>query len=228
MYCNIFRNRLWRGARYNGITSIAGLITLVGCSGSPPARLFLLSSGPVQVPGERAMLSSDSRQPMFDVRGPSAPGARAAVAVTVPQYLDRPEIMVRTDNFELEPLPDAKWAEDLTMTASRTLAEDLSRLLPGYDILAWPNRFERPVAYRIEVSLSHFEMNSSNQVVIAGRWVITDDATAKERASENFQNAAFLGASDPKSIAATMSGLLGGVSSEIAAELQKQQLVRRR
>jgi hypothetical protein len=228
MYRNIFCNRVWRGARYSGIASIAGLITLVGCSGSPPSRLFLLSSGPVQVLGERAMLSSDSRQPMFDVRGPSAPGARAAVAVTVPQYLDRPEIMVRTDNFELKPLPDAKWAEDLTVTASRTLAEDLSRLLPAYDIVAWPNRFEQPVAYRVEVNLSHFEMNSPNQVVIAGRWVITDDTATKERATANFQRAAVVAGSDPKSIAETMSALLGRVGSEIAAELQMQQTVRHR
>ena len=218
-------NRMRRGTGFGKMAAFAGLITLAGCSGSPPPRLFLLSSGPVQAPGQRAMLSSDSR-PVLDVHSPSR--VQAAVAVTVPQYLDRPEIMVRTDAFELEPLPDARWAEDLTMTASRALAEDLNRLLPAYDIVAWPNRFEGPVPYRIEVNLSNFEMSNPNQVVIAGRWVIADDAAGKERASANFRNAALIADSDPKSIAEAMSGLLGGVSSQIATEMQKPQTVRRR
>jgi hypothetical protein len=223
-----FGNRMRRGKGFGKFAAFALLITVVGCSGTPSPRLFLLSPGPIQSPGQRAMLSSAGGQPMFDVHPPSASGARAAVAVTVPQYLDRPEIMVRTDDFELEPLPDARWAEDLTMTASRTLAEDLNRLLPAYDIIAWPNRSGDPVGYRIDVNLSHFEMNKPNQVAIAGRWVITDDRAAKERASANFRNAAFVAASDPTSIVEAMSSLLGGVSSEIASELQKQQTVRRR
>lgn len=226
MYGSILRNRPRQKVQYGRITAIAGLVALVGCSGPPPSRLFLLSSGPIQAPGERAMLSSGHLDP---TTGSPPAGARAvAVAVTVPQYLDRPEIMVRTDDFELRPLPEAKWAEDLAMTASRALADDLNRLLPGYEIVAWPNRLQRPVAYRIEVNLSHFEPNSPTQVVVAGRWTITDDTTAKERASANFQNAAPLADSDPKLIVATMSNLLGGVSSDIAAELQKEQIVRRR
>jgi hypothetical protein len=172
------------------------------------------------------MLSSSGRASGI---GPSATGARAAaVVVTVPQYLERPEIMMRTDAFELKPLPDAKWGEDLVLTTSRTLAEDLSRLVPQYDIVAWPNRFERPATYRIDVALSHFEMSASNQVVIAGRWAVIDNTTEKERASANFQYAAPVAAPDPKSIVETMSGLLRTVASEIAAELVKLRTVAQR
>jgi len=218
-------NRMRRGAGFGGVIAFAGLIALAGCSGSSPPRLFLLSSGPIQAPGQRAMLSAEGG-PVLGVHSPAR--LQAAVAVTVPQYLDRSEIMVRTDAFELEPLPDARWAEDLAITASRTLAEDLNRALPAYDIVAWPNRFQGPVPYRIEVNLSNFEMSNANQVVIAGRWVIADDAAEKERASANFRNAAFLADADPKSIVEAMSGLLGGVSSQIAIELQKQPAARRR
>ena len=223
MYRNISSNSFWPQMRFTRFVFIAGLVALANCGGSAPPRLFLLSSGAVQVPGERAMVSSGSRD-LAVGRTPAAGARAASVAVIVPQYLDRPEIMIRTSDVELEPVPDAKWAEDLAMTASRKLADDLNRLLPGYDIVPWPNRLERRVAYRIEVSLSHFEMESPNQVVIAGTWAITDDA-ARERASAKFQNAAPLAVSDPKSIAETMSRLLGGVSSPIAAELQKQQQI---
>jgi hypothetical protein len=172
------------------------------------------------------MLSPGGRGPAL---GPSTTEMRATtVAVTVPQYLDRSEIMVRTDAFELKPLPDATWAEDLARTASRTLAEDLNRLAPQYDVVAWPNRFERPVTYHIDVNLSHFEMDNSSQVVIAGRWTIVDNTTARERASANFQYAASVAAPDPTLIVGTMSGLLGSVSSEIAAELEKLPSVSRR
>lgn len=224
---NISSNRMRRRVRIG--VAAAGLITLVGCSDPPSPQLLLLSSGPTQMPGQRALLSSNGNQSGLDVRSRSTTGAQAAaVAVTVPQYLDRPEIMVRTDAIELKPLPNSRWAEDLAVTASRTLAEDLNRLLPGYEIVAWPDRFERAAGHRIEVNLSHFEMNSPSQVVIAGRWVITDDAAGKQRASANFQSAAFVAAADPKLIVETMSGLLGSVSSEIAVELQRQQTVGRR
>ena len=214
------------GTRFCRLAATAGLIILSGCSG-PPTRLFLLSPGAVQAPGESAMLPPNGEQAILDARSGSA--ARTAIVdVRVPQYLDRQDIMVRTDEFELKPLPNAQWAEDLTTTASRTLAEDLDRLLPAYDIVPGPARSDAPVSYRLEVSLSHFELNSPNQVVIAGRWVIADEGAGKERASRNFHNSAFLGTSDPKSIVATMSGLLGGVSTEIATELQRQQTVRRR
>ena len=229
MFHEIFPCRMWPGTRFGRIAAIAGLIILSSCSGTPPTRLFLLSPGSVQAPGEYAMLPSSGEQAILDARNGSASAARTAIVnVRVPQYLERQDIMVRTDAFELQPLPNAQWAEDLTATASRTLAEDLDRLLPAYDIVPGPARSDAPVAYRLEVSLSHFEMNSPNQVVIAGRWVIADEASGKERASRNFHNSAFLGAPDPKSIVATMSGLLGGVSTEIATELQRQQPVRRR
>ena len=228
MFREIFPCRLWPGPRSSRIAATAGFVILSSCSG-PPTRLFLLSPGAVQAPGAYAMLPSNGEPAVLDARNGSAVAARTAIVnVRVPQYLDRQDIMVRTDAFELQPLPNAQWAEDLTTTASRTLAEDLDRLLPAYDIVPGPARSDTPVAYRLEVSLSHFEMNSPNQVVIAGRWVIADEAAGKERASRNFHNSAFLSTPDPKSIVATMSGLLGGVSTEIATELQRQQTVRRR
>lgn len=121
-----------------GIVSLT--FSLLGCGSSVPPRLYLLSGGS----GAAAIASQErggGRAQQGEIALVSAtPGVRLGVAVTIPQYLDRPEIMVRTNEYELEPMENARWAEGLTITASRAIADDLSMLLPRDDVVSLPTR----------------------------------------------------------------------------------------
>src|SRR4029077_11681892 len=111
----------------------------LGACSSPPPRLFLLNAEQIQA-NQHAELSGEQAR-----RDVSAPISRlkAGLSVTVPDYLDRPDILVRSDSNELARLADARWAEDLSITVSRVMAADLTTALPGADIVPWPIRYER-------------------------------------------------------------------------------------
>lgn len=206
-----------RGARNSPILGIA--LVLAACSSTPP-RLFLLNAE--QIPSsQHAELSGDQAR-----RDVSAPLSRikAGLSVTVPEYLDRPDIMVRSDSNELARLPDARWAEDLSITVSRVMAADLATALPGADIVPWPIRYERANNFRIAIDLTKFEADAHGTVEIEGRWILLDDRSDTTRAGGQFRHAKAAPSADAKAIVQTMSDLLATTSSEIATQLQAQRL----
>lgn len=200
------------------IIAAAFALMLFGCSSGPPPKLFLLNLDGPPPAGQTSELTGRSPLPAASIgRGATA----AEVTVTVPQYLARPEIMVRTDNYEMKALENARWAEDLPVTASRTVANKLAALLPGYDVVAWPSRLERPVGAQVHVDLSKFEADPSGTIEIVGRWAIIDSASDALRSSAHFRYSATAVGVEPRQIAATMSLLLGNVAAEIAPALQR-------
>ena len=209
-----------------GIVSLT--FSLLGCGSSVPPRLYLLSGGS----GAAAIASQErggGRAQQGEIALVSAtPGVRLGVAVTIPQYLDRPEIMVRTNEYELEPMENARWAEGLTITASRAIADDLSMLLPRDDVVSLPTRTERAFDYRINVEFTKFDIGTDGRAEVAGRWVIVEVSADKERASARFRYAGDAGALDGKLAAAAMSDMLSKVSLEIQAALQQPSFANRR
>jgi uncharacterized lipoprotein YmbA len=194
---------------------------LVACS-SPPQRLYLLN--PVQVPqSQHAELAGNSDQARRDISAPLS-GIKAGLSVTIPDYLDRPDMLVRSNGNELSPLPDARWAEDLSITTARVMASDLTTALPGADIVAWPTRVERAINYRIAVDLTKFESDASGTVEIEGRWVLLDSRSGATRAGSHFHHTKFAGSMDAKTMAQAMSDLLAMTSAEIATQIQTLRL----
>ncbi len=97
-------------------TLCALLITLGGCAGTPNSRFYLL-------------------EPLTGAPGPegTVPLDRAISIglgpVTLPEYLDRPQIVTRTDRNTVLLAEFDRWAEPLSGNVSRTLAENLTYLL---------------------------------------------------------------------------------------------------
>src|SRR5688572_27905358 len=99
---------------------------------APAPRTYVLST--------LSSPSSDPRQ-LAQAAAPESPsGAPAAqrraaaptigvVPVTVAQYIDRPEIIVRRTANELQILENDRWAEPVGTTATRALVENLSVLM---------------------------------------------------------------------------------------------------
>lgn len=211
------RAHRWRIAR--GLPILGVAVSLAACS-SPPPRLFLLNAEQTQ-PSQHAELSAD--QSRRDVAAPSA-RIKAGLSATVPEYLDRPDILVRSDSNELARLSDARWAEDLSITVSRVMAADLTAALPGADIVPWPIRYEKTNNFRIAVDLTKFEADAHGTVEIEGRWALLDERADTTRASGQFRHAKAAPSSDAAAIVQTMSDLLAITSSEIATQFQAQRL----
>lgn len=206
--------------------TLLALLALSGCSQPTPEKLFLLNAGVTAAsnanPTQGPHLAQEGRMS----RGAASSSLKIGVIVAVPAYLDRPEIMVRTGSYELAALQNARWGEGLSITAARALADDLQTLLPNQDVFGLPAA-QRSFDYRIRVELGKFESDTAGNVEAAGRWVVIDDGTDKERAGAPFQYDGTASPGDPKSIAGALSNLLLKVAADIGTELQKPQLANR-
>jgi uncharacterized lipoprotein YmbA len=96
-----------------------------------------------------------------------------------PGYLDRQEIVVRSDQNRLEVSENDRWAESLEENFRRVLVQDLAALLGTDRIIAFPWPANRKPKYQIEIEVLSFEANSARDAGLAARWVVIDGGSGK-------------------------------------------------
>src|SRR5262245_54561997 len=112
--------------RVLGLYGVA-LFVLSGCLGStPPTQFYLVPS----LTGDTAPPVSAGQRDLTLAVGP----------VTVPPYLDRPQIVTRTSRAKLGLADFDHWAGPLADTIARVLSEDLALLIPTERVVLspWP------------------------------------------------------------------------------------------
>jgi uncharacterized lipoprotein YmbA len=137
-------------------------LALAGCLGgqSPPTSFYMLS-------------------PL----NPSQTGTLAATAdgririglstVTVPEYLNRSEIVINLDNTVYQLADFSKWAEPLSDNLTRVLEENLTNLLhdDSIDIFLASDSSILP-DYRLEVDVLRLDGNLGDQVTLVAQWAL--------------------------------------------------------
>lgn len=206
--------RFWRGAFALSLPTLAVLAT--GCS-SPPSQLYVLNSA-VGAPQNLA-----SAETVVPASVPSTyPGSRSrliSVVVTVPDYLDRLDIVERIGANELKPNYSAQWGERLATTATRAVAENLIVLLPSDEVLMLTASGHRTADYQVSLDFIQFESDASGQAIATGRWSIADrDGT--ERMSGRVKRSEPATDKGYAAMAAAMSRNLAAISRDIAARLE--------
>ena len=137
------------------------LLGLSGCLGrTPPTQFYVLPSPP---------------------GGPPAPAGASPRAltvgvgpVTVPPYLDRPQIVTRTSPVKLTLADFDHWAGPLADTIARGLVEHLGLLIPTERVVLypWPRTIEPEVQVLVEVL--QFDRGPEGEVVLVARWSLLD------------------------------------------------------
>ena len=153
-----------RRAGIPGLTVLTALalLFLAACGTSEPSRLYTLSALPDRG-GEPA-----------GVEGPAV----GVGPVTLPQYLDRPQIVQRSGPNRLETSEFDRWAEPLSDTVPRVLAENIGRLLQSKKVYVLPRRRRLPLDLTVEVDFSQFEPLADGAAALAARWHIFADSDA--------------------------------------------------
>ncbi|HWI27592.1 MAG TPA: PqiC family protein [Stellaceae bacterium] len=203
---------------------VLGVLVLSTACSSPPSRLYLLSAQPpggqeeAAMPPGLAAAGAGSSTPPVSARAHASPVV--AVSVSVPEYLDRLDILKRTSANEVKPDYSAQWGENLSVTAARALAENLERMTPSDDILMLPSRSRRNFDYIVNLDLSRFESDAQGRSVLEGRWSISEhDGT--ELASGRARRADQAAGPGYDAMAAAMSRNLAAVSADIAQALRR-------
>jgi uncharacterized protein len=187
------------------------LIPLVaGCAETrPPPNLHVLSALPRDAdsgPGSTAA----SRGPVVGVE-----------QANVPEYLDRPEIVVRTSANTLELTQGDRWGQRLQGDVTRVIAENLRGLLPSDNVFVLPLRRREPVAMTVAVDITSFERDASGNAVLNAYWTVLDGQTEAERAGARARYTELVEGEGVEATVAAMNRTLAALSRDIAAGIKR-------
>jgi uncharacterized lipoprotein YmbA len=133
---------------------------LAGCGSTAPTHFYLLSSVPEQpVP---------------------APGQGVAIGigpVTLPQYLNRPQIVTRSSNNQLTVSEFDQWGGALDDNVTRTLAANLATLLGTDRVSLYPWKESAPVDFQVTLDVAAFEDDAEGNAVLSVFWSVIDAKT---------------------------------------------------
>src|SRR5262245_45234278 len=183
------------------------LLVLSGCLGTtPPTHFYLLPP-----------LSSG------DTASPASAGPRevtlAVGPVTVPPYLDRPQIVTRTSPAKLTLADFEQWAGPLADTIARVLSENLALLIPTERVVLYPWPRTMDPDYQISVEVLQFERGPGSQVVLVARWSLLD-RDGKELALRTSRINLTASGTDYEATVTAMGRALEGLAQDMATTLQ--------
>jgi len=159
------------------------------------------------------------RESFFTLNAPEPPPAAADAPsisvgpVTIPEMVDRPQIVVRLGPNQVQVLEQARWAEPLKIAVGRVVAANLAALLGAR--LA-PSR-STDADYRIALDVQRFE-SPADAVLVEALWTVTSKDGRQTGRSVARQPIA---AKDYSSLAAAHSAALAAISNDIAAALKQ-------
>jgi len=178
------------------------LVLAAACLGPRPdlSAFFLLSPAPA--------LTGTAPAPVSVGIGP----------VTLPGYLDRPELVVRVNENEIMLSETDRWAEPLPENLVRTLEENLSALLPGSTYIDYPWFESRAPEYAVSLDVRRFEADASGAVVLDATWRLDHGGARIAGGQERIQEVA--SGPDRAAAVAAQSRALAELSRRIAASVR--------
>ncbi len=193
--------------RAHGLLSCAAVaFVLTGCLGpgtTRPTRLFVLNATATPA------VSSDD-----------ATDLRLGVGrISLPELLNRPQIVTRTSANKVHIADFSQWAEPLEKSIPRVVSENLARLT-GTDqvsVYPWPTQME--VDLRVEIAVIRFEGDTDGAVSLIARWrlVRANDSQAYPlQVSTHSDSAADR---STEALVAAMSRTLASLSRDIASAI---------
>jgi uncharacterized lipoprotein YmbA len=138
--------------------------------------------------------------------------------VTLPDVLDRPQLVVRTAANRVDILEFHRWAESLKSEIPRIIAADLDLLLKPVRVSVYPQNAGLDADYRIPVDIQRFEMTAGVGVTLDAIWSVrrADGSIVKSGRTTVSEPA---GADGYDSLVAAQSRVLAAVSRDLALTL---------
>ena len=185
---------------------LAGLVWLAGCASTPPASFYALSPLPEARDRQGSLTEGDLSLGI----GP----------VTLPDFLDRPQLVDRSGANRLEVDEFQRWGGSLRADIVNILSENLAHLLGTSRVLILPAEVRVPVRYRLVADILRFEPGEDGQAHLKVRWALIDPEAETTRAMRESSFRQPYAPGDRDSQVAALSACLGAFSREVAATLQ--------
>jgi len=128
---------------------------LSGCASSPKSHFYTLSSG--------AALERSNAKAQYSV---------AIGPVTVPDIVDRPQIVTNIAANQVQIAEQARWAGPLKSQISLVIAANLMQLLDGAYVYVYPQNVSPNSDYQVLVEVQRFDSTLGDAVTVEALWAV--------------------------------------------------------
>jgi uncharacterized protein len=149
--------------------------------------------------------------------------------VQLPEYLNRPEMVIRTSPNGFELSETDRWAEPLSDNFRHVLANDLSNLLGTINITQFPWYPGTRLDYVVHVQLQRFEAGRNQTAEFIARWELRRPQSDQLLAARDFHLSRPMTSFSGDAAAAALSDEVGELAKQIASAIvqaEQQRLAR--
>ena len=140
---------------------------LAACSTTPPVAYYTLNTLPEMQQEIPAAVMDDTI-------------AIGVGPVKFPKFLDRPQIVTRKSQNQIQVSEFHRWAGSFPGDFSRVLAKNISILLPTDRVAVYPWGEQFTPTYRIKLDVEQFDGQLGERVVLDVTWMVTDQEGANQ------------------------------------------------
>lgn len=196
-----------RPALFSRATLCAALVAvlLAGCAHTPKPNYYVLS-------GPREVTNSAVRSGPPIGLGP----------ITLPDYLDRPQIVTRASDSRLALSNEHRWAEPLAASFSRALLAHLEQALPTQHIVLHPWRSSLDIARQVQIEVTRFERGADGAFRLGARWSVRAAASNTDSGTRQSDIEIPVAAKgdDYDALLAAANSAMAALATTIATQLQ--------
>jgi uncharacterized lipoprotein YmbA len=189
------------------LAALAG--ALLGACGSSPTASFYTLSPDASLAPIASNASMVPAKPVHVVVGP----------VTIPDVVDRPQIVTRVGNNQVMLDEFARWGEPLKGDIARAIAGDLARLLGSDQVSIFEAGLDAAHTWRVRVDVMRFDATAGEAVTIEALWKVVPPGQSVPVVGKSLVRQAMDGPGYDALVSAG-NRALGAVSREIAAAIQ--------
>lgn len=184
------------------ICAMIGIFMLIGCGSTPPTAFYTLS------PLNTSLQTAQTGVSHSDIIGVGP--------ITIPEFLDRPQIVTRTTANRLDIDEFHRWGGSLQEDFTRVLIENLSRLLATHQVHGYPSSEPLDLRYRFAIDVQQFDGRPGKEVTLNAIWTLLDESTGKPLITKRFEHLSPVASSDYEALVAAHSTALAALSLELA------------
>ena len=139
--------------------------------------------------------------------------------VSIPPYLNRPQIVTRVGPHEISVSEFHLWAEPLQTNILRVLGENMAEATGSDQVVTFPWKQSYPTDYQITVSVIQFDATKGANLTLKANWVIYGNDGREQLLSRRFDASRSLAEEGYSRMVGEMSRILADLSKDMVMGL---------